>query len=350
MEHAKIKHNIPSIYFEITNKCNLFCKHCYNNSGNKNNSEIEPIYIENLFADMQKNGLKNLSLSGGEPLLHSEIKHIVKTSKKYGIDLKIITNGTLLDKYIDFLYENNIKIQISIDGSTPKIHNIIRGNGSFEKMESNLKLAIKKGAECYLKSTINYYNADDVEKMILYAIDKGASMISFSFTNNIGRTLENKDLCISFKKQFDLLEKFKQYNKKYKDKIYISYPEFSNGRCPWNNKKTSDDILKISPRIDVEGNMFLCNAFMDKKYSIGNIKENDLYSILTGEKLYNLLDYIYLRQFYAKCEDCFLLKGCGKGCPGEAMSADIINTDDYCVIRKANFIKEQKQILSKKLN
>jgi len=59
-------------------------------------------------------------------------------------DLKLLTNGTLLNKStklnVTFLNSNVDEIQISVDGPTSKTHDAVRGKGTFLKIINNLEL------------------------------------------------------------------------------------------------------------------------------------------------------------------------------------------------------------------
>ena len=64
--------NVTSVYVEITNQCNLNCRTCYNRSGlNRTRKELSCEDLEQLIQLFLPLGLKHLSLSGGEPTLHS---------------------------------------------------------------------------------------------------------------------------------------------------------------------------------------------------------------------------------------------------------------------------------------
>lgn len=74
-----------------------------------------------------------LIFAGGEPLTTDITLELARFAKNKGNNLGLLTNGTLIN-------ENNAQkiadlfdvIQISIDGTTPKIHDEQRGKGSFQ--------------------------------------------------------------------------------------------------------------------------------------------------------------------------------------------------------------------------
>lgn len=91
-----------SLQFELTSKCNVKCKHCYNKSGD-DNSVTDAMTIEEwkLFSRylVSKCGLFQCVISGGEPLLlGDDLFDIMDILHDDGTSFLVITNGYLLDK------------------------------------------------------------------------------------------------------------------------------------------------------------------------------------------------------------------------------------------------------------
>jgi MoaA/NifB/PqqE/SkfB family radical SAM enzyme len=117
---------------DITNFCNLRCKHCYwwvNRTLRKELSVDEwRDVVRNKFME---NDVVAVSLTGGEPLLRPEVVEAVVEEMK-GRYVTVVTNGTL--PLIDF----GVGYFISIDG-TESVHDAIRGAGVYRKVKRNVK-------------------------------------------------------------------------------------------------------------------------------------------------------------------------------------------------------------------
>lgn len=138
----------------VTRSCNLRCKYCF--QGHEDHgTKIPPMSCDvgKRAVDLlikESNGRKGLTLafSGGEPLLHYDlIKYLVKYVKSREIEFEkrfyfqITTNGVLLGKeIIEFLDDNDFRVDISIDGSRD-MHNKVRTfpgeEGSFDVVIRN---------------------------------------------------------------------------------------------------------------------------------------------------------------------------------------------------------------------
>lgn len=160
--------NISQILFEVTEKCNLDCKYCcygelYEKT-NENRNKSLPIShskkVIDFFFNIWQSNLnssindeKNIAFYGGEPLTNFNfIKNIIEyitlkqKDNKVKIKYQITTNGTLLDKYIDFLVKNNFRINVSLDGDSEndKYRVFHNGDKSFNVVFNNLLLVKRK--------------------------------------------------------------------------------------------------------------------------------------------------------------------------------------------------------------
>ena len=82
---------------------------------------VDEIYKICLY--LSKIGIDTIKLTGGEPLLREDFEDVVKKIKTIDAikNITLTTNGTRLEEYLDFLYEQDIKnINISLDSLSPQ--------------------------------------------------------------------------------------------------------------------------------------------------------------------------------------------------------------------------------------
>lgn len=167
-----IKSPDPSLRYlelQITDRCNLRCRHCY--IGDKNRSELSVSQIKNIlkeFDEMQ--GLRVL-ISGGEPLIHSKFEEINAILPEFFIRKVLFTNGLLLNK-MRMKGLNVDEIQISIDG-LEEAHDSLRGKGTFKSAIKTVKHAIDLGFEVSVSTMVHPKNLNDFEKMEILFEDLG---------------------------------------------------------------------------------------------------------------------------------------------------------------------------------
>ena len=134
------------VTLDITNKCNLNCKHCYNKlkySENSNYRQLSNKEIINLINILHKNNCEGINFLGGEPLIREDMVEIIEYCSKLNIYTSLTTNGILLNNklYNELLHSGIGKIDVSLDG-LKNDNDFLRGKGTFDKVCNNLK-AIK---------------------------------------------------------------------------------------------------------------------------------------------------------------------------------------------------------------
>jgi radical SAM protein with 4Fe4S-binding SPASM domain len=140
---------IPSLRyleFQITDRCNLRCLHCYIGEGTHQDlsfGKMKRVLEE--FEEIQ--GLR-LLLSGGEPLLHPRFWDLNNILREYGFRSVLLSNGTLITRDVSKKLRVH-EVQISLDGMKEG-HESIRGPGTFDKtllaidslQEANIRVSI----------------------------------------------------------------------------------------------------------------------------------------------------------------------------------------------------------------
>ncbi len=328
--------SLKALYIEITSKCNLRCKHCYNESGNSNN-EIDINALFRLFEQVASMGVDGISISGGEPFMSANFLPIIRELKKYPqFTVNIITNGTLFDeKTINDILQilPNPIFQISLDGIGEQ-HDLIRGKGTFKKVNDAISLLKSCGCGFYFHALIHRYNYKNIDEFIDYSRNIGVHKIDFAFLKRKGRGKCNyESLALTCSEQIELM---KYMNAKKEiistNGFQVSFPTIFYGICPIFSEKFSTDIFA---RVDVNGNVFACQNFDGNCNSLGNILEEDISKIITEERFKKQKEHFTKVPDNFNCESCFLSSFCGKGCPGvEYSDFEDLQLSSDCDIRR----------------
>ena len=90
--------------------CNLRCPFCHNPALVFNPPDDYRISEEDFFAFLKKRQgiLDGVAITGGEPLLHSDIGEFIAKIKSMGYKVKLDTNGTFPDRLEKILAEGNV--------------------------------------------------------------------------------------------------------------------------------------------------------------------------------------------------------------------------------------------------
>ncbi len=151
--------------FDITNRCNLNCLHCYSS---EQQEELTTTDVYHVLDKLSTAGVGIIDFGGGEPLLRTDIFDILTYSKQLGFYTSISTNGTLLD-------ENCVKrlktlgidhVCISLDGAKPETHDHIRDKkGTYEKTIRGINNSVHAGINTQISTVFMKSNINEVVDM-----------------------------------------------------------------------------------------------------------------------------------------------------------------------------------------
>lgn len=119
---------------ELTNRCNLRCVHCASNSGVARHGEYTTEHWIAVVRELAKLGTQEVTLIGGEVLLHPGWERIGQEVTSQGMRLIFVTNGLLVDERTKdrILALKPWILGVSLDGATPETVRAIRGVEAFD--------------------------------------------------------------------------------------------------------------------------------------------------------------------------------------------------------------------------
>lgn len=175
-----------TVIFNVTNRCNLHCKHCYASYFNRSiKNEMTTEEIKTLVKDLKNNGCLRISFSGGEPLLRKDISELIDYAKSQGMSVTLDSNGILVPKRLADL-KNLDSLAISLDGK-PEHHDVLRGKGGGAKALEGIKRALKAEICVHVNMVINKYNLNDIDYMLDLAKRLGFKVqFNLAITNIFG--------------------------------------------------------------------------------------------------------------------------------------------------------------------
>lgn len=195
----------PSLRYlelQITDACNLRCRHCYIDSSESANgktgtgrSELSLDRIKEVLREFDEMQGLRLLITGGEPLLYSRFDEINEMLPVFSFRKVLFTNGLLLTN--DILRKLHAdEIQISIDG-LEDAHDLLRGKGTFLKAMSSVKNSMAAGFAVSVATMVHPANLGDFDKLERMFMDLGVRDWTVDVPCIEGRLRDNPDICIS---------------------------------------------------------------------------------------------------------------------------------------------------------
>lgn len=142
----------------FTAGCNFRCPFCHNASLVTHIDENQNIDEEEIFTYLEKRKglLDGVCITGGEPLLQSDIKEFIQKIKDMGYAVKLDTNGSYPEKLRD-LIENNLVDYVAMDiknsrekyAETAGIQNLLLDN-----IEKSISILLENKVDYEFRTTV----------------------------------------------------------------------------------------------------------------------------------------------------------------------------------------------------
>ncbi|NPA97004.1 MAG: radical SAM protein [Crenarchaeota archaeon] len=169
-----------SVSIFLTKCCNLSCKHCvYGCSSDRPKIFLSLEDFKTILDKLANDGVMQIVLTGGEPLLHPNFANIVKLIHDYGLSWRLITNGTLINEDVARVIARNepSSVIISIDGPDKATHEFIRGANTFERVINALQILKKHNVKLSINTVLHrMIDETKISAMIELAIKYNASL------------------------------------------------------------------------------------------------------------------------------------------------------------------------------
>jgi len=314
-----------SIAWDITNKCNLRCKHCINSSGKDEVRAVSTDKCLDLVKQMEDMGVYLCWLGGGEPLLRSDCTRILRALKDAGIKTVLATNGIPCHgkpSLVDELSELCDEINISLDGATEQTHNFLRGrNSQYLKVVEIIRSFSENKGQTYVTAfaCIHQRNLAEVEQMIDQAFELGVNKWMYNELSRVGRGAAMGALCLNRDQMGELREVLVRKEKQYEGRMYVSsYVRFQSGpperfKRILYNCSAGIELMTV----DYRGDVYPCFKMEYPEFLCGSVLHDTLSNIWKNAEPLQMIRNLDPQK--SACWTCEKLQGmeCNGGCLGE---------------------------------
>lgn len=317
------------VQLSLVCECNLKCIYCYATdrpkAGNRLTREDHFRLIDDIHAI---SGDVEIVLTGGEPLLSPYVFELAEYAKSLGHQVHLLTNGTLINEESAKTVSKTFNlIKLSLDGSTPAIHEFHRGRGSFAKTMKAIDLLIQHDAPLQIAMTVTRKNIHDICAMTKIF----GSRLTFAPLFPAGRAKTNTELSITGKEYYEALSSV--------DGVKPLSHLCSSLAASKQKRIMKCAIGDAEISISETGDVYPCQLLHFPQFCAGNIKEQSLKSIYeTSEMLQDCRKLTVLE--VAGCKKCDIRFICGGACRArtfyEENRMDV--SGSFCEYEKLAFI------------
>ena len=322
------------ISWNLTQRCNLRCKHCYIDAGTPMPGELstdEALHVLDEAAEVCREAL--LILSGGEPLLRPDLGALVAHAAALGMMVVLGTNGTLLtvDRAQALAGRGLSGVGISLDSLVPSCHDAFRGvEGAWRAAIQGIEAAQRAGLDVQIQMTLTRDTLPEVPEVIRFSRQAGVRILTIFFLVCTGRGQDLVDLTPEeYERALQWLVKLPS------DGVMIRPRCAPSFRRVLAQTKPDSILLKSDAGRCMAGKSY-CRITPDGKVTpcpymplvAGSLRESSFSTIWRSAPLFQALRNPALQ---GRCGDCEYKNLCG-GCRARAFatSGDPLAEDPWC--------------------
>ncbi|MCC7556241.1 MAG: radical SAM protein [Methanoculleus marisnigri] len=353
----------PVVFWNITNRCNLLCSHCYIRAGPGRGREDELTTEEGLalIDDLAEMRVPLLLFSGGEPLVREDFWELAGHAKESGLTTALSTNGTLITPAVARrLRDAGVEYAgVSLDGATAETHDGMRNvPGSFDKAVSALDNCRSAGLKCGVRVTATRENYAEICALIDLSLDTGAERFCVYWLVPSGRGGEGYDARqLRFQEIAGLLdlliEKAREVDPAAMEFLTVDAPQdtvYLLERLEKDDPSAYESMCTLLAHagvgcsagdrianIDPSGAVYPCQFAQMDRLKVGSIREKPFSTIWNDPENRILADFRRKKDLVGgSCGRCSYRDRCGGGCRIRAFAdtGDLWAEDPLCPVRR----------------
>ncbi len=284
----------------LTRRCNYRCRGCNVWTEQRHAEEVSTDEVKRGLDVLRKMGVVEIVLSGGNPLLRSDIKEIIDYASRFFVTT-VYDNGSMAIERIDAL-RNADFVAISLDTLDEEKFDYIRGvRGAWKTAMQAIETLYDEGIEVGVSPTISQLNLYEIIDFTKHFIDRGIPVWYCLYSYDI--PTENPLFTIGKKRdEFEIVDKEAMAKvcdtliemKKRHEGVYITTKTllalkhlFQNNRRTWRCKALQGFFM-----IDHLGRVAGCH------------RNEPVASIFKLPEVWDSQRLQSLRQEYSECTKC----------------------------------------------
>ena len=186
---------IYNVAIDITNHCNFDCVHCLRDKVAPR-AHMSVDLLDLVIREITSIGIMNVCLTGGEPALHPGLNRIFDLMADHKVRFSLVSNGSLFEDRILPLFDSRVKkyltgLCFSLDGATSASHDMIRKQGSFDRVISSIHNCVREKIPVSVKSIIHRENMKEIVDVAHLCASMGVGSLGYVLLTPTPRLLSH---------------------------------------------------------------------------------------------------------------------------------------------------------------
>lgn len=359
------------IMFEITEKCNYNCRHCFNaESTGTPRAELSVDEISSLSRQAAAQGISGADLTGGEPMRHPRFMEVVRVITDAGLKIRMInTNGAYItDEILEEFTKAGIRpsFRISFDGMG--FHEWMRGvKGAQEQTLKAISLCIKKHFPVLIQTNLNKRNLSVMRQTIDEMDAAGVEEMRIIRTTEAPRWVQQAgNDCLSWEEYFDEALALLSYYESKPRSMRLVFWQFVNAeqktkrfqvmKIQFQSADAAANRLPCQEKLSIgaDGQIYPClqmsGALKEHGVRLADTKKEALSALLSDSPYMRVAakSGLELKDGNERCRNCPFAIYCAGGCPAISLITHgkyDAQDNSSCVFFRDGYYRKIKEIL-----
>ena len=323
--HYAINTNPIRIELELTERCNLSCKFCYNSQ-----KPVDSSLVREILCRLFQEHVPEIVLTGGEPLLHKDFDDILRLSSEMFQKVMIQTNGTLIDnRKAGLITDNNVyEVNISLHGPARLNDSLTMREGSHDEAVEAIKRLLHCGVRVSSNFVMTKENIDGLDDNLEELYCLGVRNMTLTRFTPTGIGAANEGLLLTRDEIIRAIDTADKFSKKHNSvnillansMPFCALPDHLSSYCEFCHFGASRFY------IDVEGNVMMCGM---SRIRIGNIISRTFQEIKSSSEVF--MRHVLGDDVTPECSICNNFQRCRGGCRAAALAytGNLCGADPY---------------------
>lgn len=322
--------NPTRVELELTERCNLSCKFCYNSQ-----KPIDSSYVMEILQRLVEEGVPEIVLTGGEPVLHPQFSDILYRCSTMFQKTMLQTNGTLInDDVANLLAEVGVyEVNISLHGSAELHDSLTMRKNSHKAAIKAIKRLICRNVRVSSNFVMTKENITGLKQNLTELYQLGVRCMTLTRFTPIGIGSTSSQLALSLKEIIEAIrvaDQFKHINPDATILLANSLP-FCALPCSLSSYCEYCHFGASRFYIDINGNVLMCGM---SRVQLGNIMQKTFAELKEHSQEFSR--HILGEDVPQECSECENFQRCRGGCRAAALAStgDLCGADPYLIKEK----------------